>query len=316
MPDMVSPGIKADAHRVRDLYRAGFQSPAKSVARDRVIAAMKAAGVTTVLDLWGGGMSAKAFVDAGFRVISVENGSMKIMDRGREVSTARKRRAFEMTAAEDGYEARWIPRGGSIADIAAECDGAFLDFCGPWSKDARAAVEACRHMKAVAVTLVPDHDGVTNASNGLEREMAYQLFLKMAWAEKPRWAYMNAGGQVRRLTDYRRHKGPMVYVFLLSHEWLQIPYLTQRQREHQRPDMHQRHLGIKRDWYQRLPAEVRADKQARNRAQQKVRFAADPAANEVRLLRMRHRQHLRDRPALMYRRQPCPLCEAGPAPDQ
>lgn len=305
MPDMVAAGLKADAHRVRDLYRAGFQSPAKSVARDRVIAAMKAAGVTTVLDLWGGGMSARAFADAGFRVISVENGSMQLIDKDRPISSTRKRRAFETAAAEDGYEARW----GSVAQFAHEADGAFLDFCGPWSKDARAAVEACRHMKAVAVTLVPDHDGVTNASNGLEREMAYQLFLKMAWAERPRWEYMSANGQVRRLTDYRRHKGPMVYVFLLSRQWITIPVLTQRQRRLQRPDMHQRHLAVKRAWYAALPLETKARYSTRwaNR-----RTTETPEAAVLRQARDRHRNH---RPGSRLRK-PCPLCVAGPAPER
>lgn len=307
MTDWKEAGRKADAHRIRDLYRASFQSPAKSVARDRVIAAMKASGVTTVLDLWGGGVSAEAFADAGFKVISVDNGSMQLIDQDRPVSATRKRRALERTAEEDGYEARW----GSVASVAHEADGAFLDFCGPWSKDTRAAVEACRHMKAVAVTLVPDHDGVTNASNGLERQMAYQLFLKMAWADRPRWEYMNADGGVRRLTDYRRHKGPMVYVFLLSRKPIKIPTLTQRQRERQRPDIHARHLAVKRAWYHQRPFEERQAQHARQRA----RIKASPDLTERQRLYQRHRQHsLSIKPALFNRRKPCPLCVAGGGP--
>jgi hypothetical protein len=313
MADMSEVGQKADAHRIRDLYRAGFASDAKAVARERIVAAFRAAGGTTVLDLWGGGVSASQFVAAGFRVIAVDDGSMDLLDQGRKVRPVRKRRALEITAAEDGYDARW----GKVARFASEADVAFLDFCGPWSKETRRAVEACRHMKAVAVTLVPDHDISTGATSSLERVMAFQLFLKMAWAERPRWEYMSSGGTVRRLTDYRRPSGPGVYVFLLSRQRIQIPSVKLWQREKQRPDMHQRHLAIKRAWYHRLPPDRKRAVSRRSQAQLRARRNdPDPAKREhaeavyrAGVQRRVHRGHLAGR----IPKKPCPLCVVEPA---
>lgn len=261
MTDWPEAGRKADAHRVRDLYRGSFGSDAKTIARSRVIEAMRAADVTTVLDLWGGGMSAAELVRAGFRVISVDDGSMVLTDKDQPVSRSRKRRALEYAALEDGYEARF----GKAETFASEADGAYLDFCGPWTASTRRAVQACRHMKAVVVTLTPDHDVSTDATSPLEREMAYQLFLKMAWSEKPRWEAITSGGHVRRLLDYRRPRGYAVFVYLLARQHLKLPALTLADRLKTRPDKRERVNTISRQWYRQLSAER---KQAIYRRQQ------------------------------------------------
>lgn len=280
MTDWTAAGRKADAHLVRDLYRQAF-SESKAVARQRVIEAMRAAGVTTVLDLWGGGVSAKAFVEAGFRVVAVDDGTMELLHHERPVSRGRKRRALEYTASEDGYEARW----GHAAAFASEADGAYLDFCGPWTANVRRTVAACRHMKAVAVTLTPDHDFSTDATSMQEREMAYQLYLKMAWSDRPRWEAVLARGHVRRLLDYRRARGYAVFLYLLGRGHLRLPYLKMSQRQRTRPDIHARNLARKRAWYHSHDAEW------------KRQYS----------LRTKHRYHLKgSRP-----RTPCPLCEAG-----
>lgn len=246
--DWRAAGVKADATYVLNLYRRAFASDAKRIARERTIEALRAAGVQTVLDLWGGGASAEALVAAGFRVISVEDGSMDLRDSaGRLINAPRKRRALELAGAAGGYEVRW----GKAEKFAHEADGAYLDFCGPWSGAARRAVAACRHMTAVMVTLTPDHDISTDASSMLERQMAYQLFLKMAWSKKPRWEYMHGTGGVRRMPDYRRAGGFGVFLYLLSHKPIRLPYMKMSDREKMRPDMHQRHLAVKRAWYLR-----------------------------------------------------------------
>lgn len=262
----VAAGHKADAHRIRDLYRKEFGSSAKSVARDRVIEAMRAAGVTTVLDLWGGGVSAKAFVEAGFRVISVDDGSMELRVSGKDVVHARKRRALEYAAAEDGYEWRFGKR--VVEKTAAEADGAYLDFCGPWSASTRRAVEACRHMKAVAVTLTPDHDMSTDASSAIERQMAYQLFLKMAWAKSERWAMLKGAGNVRRLIDYRRDRGFWVFVYLLSPTWIKLSPLRRSDRVKTKPSMAEKDRIDGRNWYHRNRDRLLPLKRREERAKQ------------------------------------------------
>lgn len=312
--DWREAGLKADAHRVRDLYRAAFNSESKLIARGRVIEALRAAGVTTVLDLWGGGGSAEQLVAAGFRVIAVENGSMEIDDRGQLVSRTRKRRALEYAAREGGYEARW----GSVETFASEADGAYLDFCGPWSVGARRAVTASRHMKAVAVTLTPDHDLASGAASSHERQMAYQLFLKMAWSERPRWEYMSSGGgTVRRLLDYRRSRGYSVFLYLLSHGAIRIPPMKLSDREKTRPDMRERHNALKRAYYHRMTPEQKRVWHARQLANKRARLAADPekrtrdlAVQRASLIRRLHRGHLAGAIPL----KPCPLCLVGPAP--
>lgn len=319
MVDWREAGRKADAHRIRNLYRAGFGLAPKGIARGRIVEALKAAGGTTVIDLWGGGLSAKAFVAAGFRVISVDDGRTKIIDNGKPVSTARKRRALEHTAAEDGYEWRW----GDVSEFAHEADVAFLDLCGPPSAEQRRAVEACRHMKAVVVTLVVAHDALTGGLDSHEREMVYQLLLKMEWAERPRWKYMATGGSVRRLTDYRSGGNQSVFVFLLSNVGhIAIPPMKATDRQRQRPDMHQRHLAVKRSWYY---ASGRSDLMRRRTQELRAeRLEADPAfkakTERLALLREqvddptararaaeRHGRHLRRG---TIPRKPCPLCAA------
>lgn len=303
MTDWKEAGRKADAHRVRALYREAFVSEAKTVARKRVIEAMRSAGVTTVLDLWGGGQSAEQLVAAGFRVIAVENGTMVIEDQGRPVGRERKRRALEYAAIEGGYEARF----GNVEDFAHEADGAYLDFCGPWSSGARKAVIACRHMKAAAVTLTPDHDMASGASNSREREFAYQLFLKMAWSDRPTWEAMMGRGGVRRLLDYRRGRGFSVFLYLLSHERIRLSVLKASDRERTRPDIHARHNAVKRAYYHRLSPEKKQAANTRQKARWKERYDTDPVFRAAQMLKVRHRGHL---PGVVLKRD-CSLCEVG-----
>lgn len=303
MTDWREAGRKADAHRVRDLYRIAFANTSKTIARRRCIQALQAAGVTTVIDLWGGGLSALELLAAGFRVIAVEDGSMEIIDNGRPVSRARKRRALEYAAAEDGYEARF----GKAEHFAGEADGAYLDFCGPWSAAARRAVAACRHMKAVVVTLTPDHDLTTDATSPFERQMAYQLFLKMAWSSKPRWEAMSASGHVRRLLDYRRARGYYVFLYLLSRSFLKLPYLTQSQREKTNPEMHARRLAIKRAHYHRLSPERKRAWGIRTRERAKRKYHSNPEYRARVQARQRHRAHLKGAIPEM----PCEWCVAA-----
>ena len=307
MTDWKEAGRKADAHRVRDLYRSAFGSDSKSIARKRVIEAMRAAGVTTVLDLWGGGQSAEELVAAGFRVISVDDGSMVLEDRGGPVSRARKRRALEYAAAEGGYEARF----GKAETFAHEADGAYLDFCGPWALGAKRAVQACRHMKAVVVTLVPDHDAFSGAIGELEREFIYQLVLKMAWSARPRWEWMAGKGNVRRLMTYRRSRGFGVFVYLLSASQLRLRPISMKERLVIDPEARTRYNAKSLANYHSLDRGTKRQRADRIWQLRKARLAADPAFRDRLRLASRHRLHgPNSTPKL-----PCSLCigRLGPA---
>lgn len=247
MTDWAEAGYKADAKRVLNLYRRSFDNDAKRLARTRSIEALRASGVTTVVCLWGGGWDAEELVAEGFRVIAVDNGSMRVSEDDREVSAVRKRRALAYAANAGGYEWRW----GDVDKHLAEADGALLDFHGPWSGAARRAIHAARHMKAVVVTLTPSHDMSTDATSTHERQMAYQLFLKMSWAEKPRWESMTAGGHVRRLVDYHEDQGRQVFVYLLGRKHVRLSEMPVHDRAKMRRDMAERRRNNQREWYRR-----------------------------------------------------------------
>lgn len=206
-----------DAHRVRDLYRAAFGGMPKGAARSRAIEVLKAAGGTTVLDLWGGGMSAEELIATGFRVLTVEDGSMTISDDHGIVSAKRKRRALTNAASEGGYEARW----GKAAKVAAEADCALLDFCGPWSKEVYRTIAACRHMKAIVVTLMTDHDIATDATDQAVRRVMYEAAMRLATMAPSRKTHgglwRNTGWHsTRLLCTYRRTGRQPVWLFLLA----------------------------------------------------------------------------------------------------
>lgn len=247
MTDWREAGHKADAKRVLNLYRTSFDNDAKRLARSRSIEALRAAGVATVVCLWGGGLDAEELLAAGFRVIAVDNGSMQLFDGPNEVSTERKRRALKYAAEAAGYEWRW----GNVARFLSEGDGALLDFHGPWGKDKRLIVSAARPMTAVVVVLVPSHDTSSDASSAHERQMAYQLFLKMAWADRPRWEAITASGHVRRLTDYHEDQGRHVFVYLLGRKHVRLTAMSGPQRMKMRRDVAERKRATQRAWYMR-----------------------------------------------------------------
>lgn len=264
MTDWREAGYRADAKRVLNLYRRAFDNDAKRLARSRSIEALRAAGVQTVVCLWGGGYDAEELVAAGFRVIAVDNGSMALTEGDRPVSSARKRRALQYAAEAGGYEWRW----GDVSRYLHEADGALLDFHGPWASDKRRIVNAARHMTAVVVVLVPSHDVSADASSAHERQMAYQLFLKMAWAERPRWRSMQGGGHVRRLTDYHEDQGRHVFVYLLGRKHIAMLPMKRSERNKMRRDYAQHSRAISRSYYERMPEDQRLRYFARMRHQQ------------------------------------------------
>lgn len=300
MTDWREAGLRADAHRIQRLWVAPFDNPAKDVVRRRVASVLVAAGGTIALDLGGGGSSAKVLKAAGLSVISVEDGSMKLEDRGNAVRAPRKRRAHETICAELGVDGRW----GHAHQYAAEADVAFLDFCGPWSEATRLAIEASRHMKAIAVTLTTGHDIYSSATTQRERQLAYMTWLKDAWRpaiqKKPMpgqgRAFRNANCRI--LAEYRTDAGHPVWVFLLSTRRLPIPHLSAMERSALHPERKEEYnrRGIERKrhlWREDL--EWRAKRQAYLREWKAAR-RADPVLREFDNQRQREsKQRRRDR---------------------
>jgi hypothetical protein len=308
MTDWREAGQKADAHRVRDLYRRNFASDVKDIARHRAAEVLLAAGGETVLDLWGGGVSAQKFTAEGFRVISVDDGSMDLSDRGQTISASRKKRALEQTAAEDGYEARF----GEAAKFAHEANVAFLDFCGPWSRGVRQTIEACRHMQAVVVTLVTDHDINTKATTQEERLVCYKELLKLAFAGSNTQAIRRQ--PCRLLYRYKTSRGHPVLVFLLARGRLPIKHLSGRDR---RADIEYRTREDARNKERMRNMRLNDPEQYAKRMAYIKRWRAakraDPEYLALDAIKRRHYEHRKGSTP----RKSCPLCEQqgrlGPA---
>lgn len=225
MTDWREAGHKADAKRVQNLYRKAFATPGQRLAKQRAVDALVAAGCKVVLDFWGGGQTTRALMAAGLRVIAVENGAMRLKDsEGRLVSAKRKHAAHAQDGIDGGFPTFW----GDFEDAVRaypEADGAFLDFHGPWSEAARSCVMAARNMKAVVITLMPDHDMRTGATTNHERRLAYQLYLRMARTgmTKPTWDAIARCGGARVLIDYENASGKYICVYLLSRGAVHLP---------------------------------------------------------------------------------------------
>lgn len=137
-----------EAFDVQAILRDPYVGPDKLMVRRNAVYRLMDEGATTVLDLWGGGISADLLVQRGATVIAVESG--KNLPDGLE--RAQVRDAVETLARYVPYDLRW-----SSAEAAAGlCDAAFIDLCGQWSPATRRLLERCRHMKAIAVTLMPE----------------------------------------------------------------------------------------------------------------------------------------------------------------
>ena len=83
-------GYKADATKVVAALQARYANQTKNPVRSWAIAEMAAAGVTTIVDLWGGELSAIEEVAAGMSVISVDNGQ-DALDLGFSAARTRRR---------------------------------------------------------------------------------------------------------------------------------------------------------------------------------------------------------------------------------
>lgn len=195
--DWRAAGRKADAHRVQRLMRGNYLSWDKDVVRRKVLRSLLTVKPSLVLDLNGGGGSAEALTAAGLNVLSVEDGrGFKAIG----VTKPRGRRAFEIWAAEGGYRSAW----GRAADVASQGDAAFWDFMGHWSPEVRRTLIASRHMKAIAVTLMPERVSIGERLSSREWVTAYTALLESTTGMKVRWSHV-----------YLRTSGRQATVFFL-----------------------------------------------------------------------------------------------------
>lgn len=156
-----TPGVKADATKVVDLLIDRYTNPTKAAIRRWVIAGLKAAEPSLVLDLWGGGRSAAEMAAAGLPVLSVDDGR-SFTEFG--IRKPRGKRAMTVKGEADGYRTGW----GSVVKYLPECDAAWLDFMGHPCHETERALAACKGKKIVFVTLMTSrlagHEGLSVSS--------------------------------------------------------------------------------------------------------------------------------------------------------
>jgi hypothetical protein len=179
----ITPGIRADAHLVQRLMRSNYSSWQKDVVRRKVIRSLAAVTPDLVLDLDGGGRSGEAMVAAGLSVLSVEDGRWA---KRLGVAEYRVQRSLEVCCVETGRTPAW----GEAVLFAPRADAAFLDFMNHWSEENRQTLIACRHMKAVAVTLMFERLPVGQKLLNEEWVALYTGLLEWATGMRVRWSHV------------------------------------------------------------------------------------------------------------------------------
>jgi len=257
-----TPGVKADATRVCDLLTDRYANPTKNSIRKWVIAELKAAEPTLVLDLWGGGLSAAEMTAAGLPVLSVDDGR-SFVEFG--ITKPRGKRALTVKGELDGYRTGW----GSVAKYLPECDAAWLDFMGHPCHETERALDACKGKKIVVLTLMASrnagHEGMSVESYIMEFEGLIEG---------------RSGLRVRIVRKYRRPDGQWVLVFLARAN-IAADNKSASQRWHWRHDADHRSHELARQHKRRADPEFRAARNERDRVGYAARMA-DPEYRERR----------------------------------
>jgi len=196
--DWRAAGLLANAHRVTNLARGSYDSPAKSRVRTRALRFI-AGGLAAdekMGDLWGGGASAAEAAALGIPTISIEDGRWPKSEHG--VSALVSKRALVTDAQEHGFEWRW----GKADKFAGECQASFWDFCGHWCPEMRRTLKASDHHKRIVVTMMPERVPVGRGLTPAEWRATYRGLLSLTlpnhgfkWFQKYRraeeqWAFV------------------------------------------------------------------------------------------------------------------------------
>jgi hypothetical protein len=173
----------------------GFDSPGKTKARALVVEVFASEG-GTVLDFYGGGRSAAAFVEAGLTVTSAE------IDR-----SLHERLLWD--SAIHGYE----PFLGRASRIKRDFDHVFADFTGGPSPKTRRELRllASRTTKWLAVTLSPD------------RQLDEVMIGPSSSATVPAWLIEETGMRLEYISRYIRNE---------YRQWMWIALLRPRGHKH------------------------------------------------------------------------------------
>lgn len=166
-----------------------YDSPGKKSARDLVTTVFASTG-GTVLDFYGGGRSARAFVEVGLTVTSAE------IDRDLHDSLRRDAEAF-------GYE----PFYGRASRIKRTFDCVFADFTGgPSPKTRRELIKlAPMATQWLAVTLSPD------------RQLDEAVIGPSSAATVPAWVIEATGMRLEYIGRYTRNQyGQWMWIALLT----------------------------------------------------------------------------------------------------
>ena len=167
---------------------AAYDSTVKNAVRHWVVTELRAAEPRLVLDLWGGGESARLMAEAGLDVLTVDDGR-----------SGTSQEELEGAGVAEGYRTAWGP----AEQYAGWCDAAWLDFCGHWCPEVSRTIRACRHMRLLVVTLMPERTPIADSRLSVD-EWTTALAALVSEA---------AGMRVTAMRRYRRGSGLWALVF-------------------------------------------------------------------------------------------------------
>lgn len=203
-----------------------MRTAAKQAIREWITAEMVAAEPSLVLDLWGGGKSARMLAGAGLSVLSVDDGRSPVNT--------------DTPMLTDSVNHRYQIAVGEARDYAKRCDAAWLDFCGHWCPDASRTIRACSHMKILFVTLMPERTPTESRLSTQE----WQIILKALVADASK---MN----VTSVKKYKRTSGRWAFVFACRQSTRSARLARNRERWRSDPQFREDLREAKRRWASR-----------------------------------------------------------------
>lgn len=178
--------------------RKRYSNPVKTTPRDLVMALARDVQAETVLDLWGGGISARAFREA------VPDAAVVSCETDPELWPT-----LRLDAQVHGY----VPHLGDVATAAGKYDLIWLDLCSQWSGSARTTIHRAAakltERGAMAVTLMAAREAPEIAADRLflvplSIERASGLHVQVLYPYQtgsPMWLLILRPGKGRFWTD-------------------------------------------------------------------------------------------------------------------
>lgn len=180
------------ARETLERARAAYETAGKSIARTIALDVARSGRSMTILDLWGGGESARMFRSA-------------IPDAA--VVSAEVDEELWPVQLQDSQANGYVAHLGDAADAPGKYDLVWLDFCG----QASSAME--RTMKACAAKVV--RGGTLGVTILPARESERLISGEARWLHLPLWMEGVTGFKVELLLPYRRDNGLPMWLVLL-----------------------------------------------------------------------------------------------------